>query len=131
MRAALKRARINREDIAYVNAHAPGTLGGDDMEARGMAQTFAPGKEGPLVSSTKSVHGHQLGSTGATELALTLRMLTEGVVPATLNCHDLDEAVVCDVVIEEHREFTGTYGMSNSFGFGGHNAVAIVKKLDD
>jgi 3-oxoacyl-[acyl-carrier-protein] synthase II len=128
MKAALKSARLNPEQISYVNAHAPGTPGGDDMEARGMSQVFAQGTEGPLVSSTKSVHGHQLGATGATELALTLRMLTEGVVPATLNCHELDEIVTCDVVHEEHREFEGEYGMSNSFGFGGHNAVLIVRK---
>jgi 3-oxoacyl-[acyl-carrier-protein] synthase II len=128
MKAALKRARLNPEDIAYVNAHAPGTPGGDDMEARGLEQVFAPGASGPLVSATKSIHGHQLGATGATELALTARMLHEGVVPPTLNCHDLDEAIVNDVVIEQPREFTGDYGMSNSFGFGGHNAVLIVKK---
>ncbi|NPV47222.1 MAG: hypothetical protein HPY69_09705, partial [Armatimonadetes bacterium] len=83
---------------------------------------------GPLVSSTKSIHGHQLGATGASELALTLKMLVEGVVPPTLNCHEPDEAVVCDVVMDEPREFQGTYGMSNSFGFGGHNAVLVVKK---
>lgn len=131
MRAALKRARLNPEDIAYVNAHAPGTPGGDDMEARGLGQVFRHGAEGPLVSSTKSIHGHQLGATGATELALTLRMLQAGVVAPTLNCHELDEAVVNDVVIDQPREFSGSYGMSNSFGFGGHNAVLIVKKFED
>ncbi len=131
MKAALKRARLNPEDIAYVNAHAPGTPGGDDMEARGLGLVFAHGSEGPLVSSTKSVHGHQLGATGATELALTALMLQEGVVPPTLNCHDLDDAVVNDVVREEPREFSGRYGMSNSFGFGGHNAVLIVAKAEN
>jgi len=130
MKAAPKRGQLNPEDIAYVNAHAPGTPGGDDMEARALGQVFAHGNEGPLVSSTKSVHGHQLGATGATEIALTLRILQEGVVPPTLNCHDLDEAVVSDVVIEQPREFKGRYGMSNSFGFGGHNAVLIVKTVD-
>lgn len=128
MKAALKRAGLAPEDIAYINAHAPGTPGGDDMEARALTQVFKSGSEGPLVSSTKSVHGHQLGATGATELALTLRMLVEGVVPPTLNCHELDDAVQHDVVIEQPREFTGEYGMSNSFGFGGHNAVLVVKK---
>lgn len=131
MRAALKRAKLGPEDIAYVNAHAPGTPGGDDMEARGLAQVFAPGKDGPLVSSTKSVHGHQLGATGATEMALSLRMLQEGVVPPTLNCHEPDEAVMCDVVMNEPREFNGSYAMSNSFGFGGHNAVLIGRKFED
>jgi 3-oxoacyl-[acyl-carrier-protein] synthase II len=131
MKAALKHAQLAPEDIAYINAHAPGTPGGDDMEAHGLGQVFAPGADGPLVSSTKSVHGHQLGATGATELALTLRMLHEGVVPPTLNCHDLDEAVVSDVVIEQPREFKGRYGMSNSFGFGGHNAVLIVSTFEE
>jgi 3-oxoacyl-[acyl-carrier-protein] synthase II len=131
MGAALKRAGLAAEEIAYVNAHAPGTPGGDDMEARALGALFGPGAAGPLVSSTKSIHGHQLGATGATELGLTLRMLVEGVVPPTVNTHDLDEAVISDVVIEQPREFEGTYGMSNSFGFGGHNAVLIVKKPTD
>jgi 3-oxoacyl-[acyl-carrier-protein] synthase II len=131
MKAALRNAGLTPEDICYVNAHAPGTPNGDDMEARGLTQVFAPGAQGPVVSSTKSVHGHQLGATGATELALTLRMLTEGVVPPTLNCHDLDDAVECDVVMEQPREIKGDYGMSNSFGFGGHNAVLIVKRFTD
>ncbi|MEN6641099.1 MAG: beta-ketoacyl-ACP synthase II [Armatimonadia bacterium] len=131
MKAALKHAKLNAEDVAYVNAHAPGTSNGDDMEARALTQVFAPGSDGPLVSSTKSIHGHQLGATGATELALTLRMLQEGVVPATLNCNDPDDSVGSDVVIGEHREFKGKAGMSNSFGFGGHNAVLIVKLMED
>jgi 3-oxoacyl-[acyl-carrier-protein] synthase II len=131
MKAALRSAGIQAEDICYVNAHAPGTPNGDDMEANGLAQVFAPGAEGPAVSSTKSIHGHQLGATGATELALTLQMLNEGVVPPTLNCHEPDDAVVCDVVMDEPREIRGDYGMSNSFGFGGHNAVLIVKRFTD
>lgn len=131
IKAALKHARLNPEDIAYVNAHAPGTPGGDDMEARALAQIFPPAPEGPLVSSTKSIHGHQLGATGATELALTIRMLQEGVVPPTLNCYDVDEAVVHEVVREEPREFHGSYAVSNSFGFGGHNAVLIVRRFED
>lgn len=129
MKAALKHARLNPEQIAYVNAHAPGTPGGDEMEARGMAQVFRSGAEGPLVTSTKSIHGHQLGATGATELALSLRILHEGVVPPTLNCHELDDGVAIDVVMEQPREFSGEYAMSNSFGFGGHNAVLIVRKI--
>ncbi len=58
-------------------------------------------------------------------------MLNEGVVPPTLNCHEPDYAVVCDVVMDEPREIRGDYGMSNSFGFGGHNAVLIVKRFTD
>jgi 3-oxoacyl-(acyl-carrier-protein) synthase len=98
------------------------------MEARALAAVFGPAPGGPLVNATKSVHGHQLGATGATELALTLWALREGVVPPTLNCDDPDEVVVSDLVRGEPREFEGVYGMSNSFGFGGHNAVLIVKK---
>lgn len=128
MKAALKRAGIGPEDISYVNAHAPGTPNGDDMEARGLGLVFRPGLDGPAVSSTKSVHGHQLGATGATELALTLKVLQEGVVPPTVNCHDVDDSVVSNVIHDEPFAISGDYGMSNSFGFGGHNAVLIVKK---
>ena len=129
MKAALKRARIGADDICYVNAHAPGTTNGDDMEARALDLVFKPGLQGPAVSSTKSVHGHQLGATGATEIALTLKCLTEGVVPPTLNCDEPDDSVVSHVVHGQPFEITGEYGMSNSFGFGGHNAVLIVKKF--
>lgn len=131
MKAALKSAHLDPEAIAYVNAHAPGTPGGDDMEARGMAQVFQPGEAGPLVSSTKSIHGHQLGATGATELGLSICMLNEGVVPPTLNCHELEDDMTINVVKEEPRELKGEYAMSNSFGFGGHNAVLIIRKFMD
>lgn len=129
MKAALKRAEIGADDICYVNAHAPGTPNGDNMEARALGQLFRHGLEGPAVSSTKSIHGHQLGATGATEIALTLKCLLEGVVPPTLNCSDPDESVVNHVVKGEPFAISGEYGMSNSFGFGGHNAVLIVRKF--
>jgi 3-oxoacyl-[acyl-carrier-protein] synthase II len=131
MNAALKRAGITADDICYVNAHAPGTQNGDDMEARALGQVFKHGLEGPAVSSTKSVHGHQLGATGATELALTLKCLVEGIVPPTLNCNEMDDTVVSNVICGQPFEITGEYGMSNSFGFGGHNAVGIVKKYTE
>jgi 3-oxoacyl-[acyl-carrier-protein] synthase II len=131
MQQALKLAGMTADDIVYVNAHAPGTPNGDDMEARALGQVFAHGTAGPAVTSTKSIHGHQLGATGATELALTLRILQEGVVPPTLNCDDLDEAVVNHVVRGQAYEIAPGAGMSNSFGFGGHNAVLIVKLFED
>ena len=129
MRRALADAEIESGDVAYINAHAPGTPAGDDAEANAIGKVFAHGADGPLVSSTKSIHGHMLGATGACELALALRMLNEGVVPATLNLDDPIDDMVNDVVMGEHREFSGEYAMSNSFGFGGHNAVLVLKRF--
>jgi 3-oxoacyl-[acyl-carrier-protein] synthase II len=129
MRAALQEAGIAPDEVDYVNAHAPGTPGGDDMETRALQQIYT-GEYSPAVSSTKSIHGHQLGSTGGTELALSIRMMHEGIIPLTLNCRDLDDDIRVDVVRGEHREMRVDTIMNNSFGFGGHNAVVLARKYE-
>ena len=124
MKAALKDARLEPGDIDYINAHAPGTPDGDAMEARALMALY--GGSTPPISSTKANHGHQLGATGATELMMSLMMAQNSYVPPTLNCDNLDDFNTCDIVRGDGREMPIKYVMSNSFGFGGHNAVLIA-----
>ncbi len=127
MQAALDDAGLNPEDIDYINAHAPGTPAGDVCEAASIAAVFGDHAADIPVSSTKPVHGHMLGATGPTELALCIKAMDEGVIPHTLNCDD-PEPTDIDIVREEPREADIEVAMSNSFGFGGHNISLIVRK---
>ncbi len=124
MKAALKDARLEPQDIGYINAHAPGTPDGDAMEARALMTLY--GGNTPPVSSTKANHGHKLGATGATELALSLMMAQNSYIPPTLNCDNPEDFNTCDIVRGDGRETPIRNVMSNSFGFGGHNAVLIA-----
>lgn len=126
--AALAMANLNADDIDYVNLHAPGTPGGDAMEAAAVMSIY--GSDTPALSSTKANHGHQLGATGATELVLSLIMAENGYIPPTLNCEELDEGVDIDMVRGSGREMPMKTVMSNSFGFGGHNAVLIASRAN-
>jgi 3-oxoacyl-[acyl-carrier-protein] synthase II len=130
MQTAIREAELSVTEIDYVNAHAPGTPGGDDMEARALQLLYEGKDYSPMVSSTKSVHGHMLGATGAMELALSIKMMHEGLVPLTLNCHEPDEDIWIDVVRDEHRSARIDTIMSNSFGFGGHNAVVVARRYE-
>ncbi len=125
MQAALDEAQLAPGDIDYVNAHAPGTVGGDAMEAKALQGMFG---DSVPVSATKPVHGHQLGATGASELVVCLLAIREGLIPYTLNCDNPDEefADSLDIVRGQPRPAPIKVAMSNSFGFGGHNAVLIV-----
>ena len=130
MRAALKDAGMAATDIQYVNAHAPGTPGGDDMEAKAIARLW-DGLPAPAVSSTKPVHGHQLGATGATEIVLCMLAIRDNVAPHTLNCDNPDDDITIDIVRGAPRQMPIEAAMSNSFGFGGHNAVLIARRYSD
>lgn len=125
MQAALANARLTPADIHYINAHAPGTVEGDAMEARALADLF--GDTVP-VSATKPIHGHQLGATGASELVVCLLAMRAGLIPPTLNCDhpDDDFADSIDIVQRQPRAGEVKVAMSNSFGFGGHNVSLIV-----
>ncbi len=128
MEAALDDAGLQPADIDYVNAHAPGTPDGDAMEAEALAATFP---DGVPVSSTKPIHAHQLGATSATELVVCLLAIRNGLIPHTVNCDNLDESIPqhLDIVRGEPRTTNVDVAMSNSFGFGGHNAVLIVSRF--
>jgi 3-oxoacyl-[acyl-carrier-protein] synthase II len=130
MRAALADAGEDLQAVGYINAHAPGTQAGDDIEAKAIRLLFGDQADVTPVSSTKPVHGHQLGATGATELAVCLRTLETGLIPASLNSVNIDPACRVNVVQGEPLAADVRVAMSNSFGFGGHNAVLVARRFE-
>lgn len=129
MNAALDDAGVEPSEVDYINAHGPGTPAGDACEARAIANVFGDRVGDVCVSSTKPVHGHMLGATGPTELALCVKTIHEGIIPHTLNCDDPEPADL-DIVRDEPRERKVEVAMSNSFGFGGHNITLIIRRFD-
>jgi 3-oxoacyl-[acyl-carrier-protein] synthase II len=130
MRAALADAGLATRDVGYINAHAPGTVAGDDVEAKAIRLLFGDHADVVPVSSTKPVHGHQLGATGATEFAVCCMAMREGLIPASLNSVNLDPACDVNVVQGEPLKADVRVTMSNSFGFGGHNAVLVGRRVE-
>lgn len=130
MEMALKHAELNPEDVGYVNAHGTSTPQGDICETKAMKKAFGSyAKDGLLVSSTKSMTGHLLGAAGGIEIAACIMAIQEGVVPPTINLEDQDPECDLDYVANEAREVNVTAALSNSFGFGGHNASLLIKKF--
>lgn len=127
MRAALADAGLMPTDIHAINAHGTGTVVGDSAEAASIARVFGTGADAPWVSSTKPLHGHTLGASGAIELAACIAALQRGQMPATANLEDLDETLPVHRVAAAPRELpAGATLMSNSFAFGGSNACLVV-----
>jgi 3-oxoacyl-[acyl-carrier-protein] synthase II len=132
MATALRHARLNPSDIHYLNAHATSTGLGDISETNSIKLAFGEyAKSGLLVSSTKSMTGHLLGAAGGVELAASILAMQHGVVPPTINLDNPDPACDLDYVPNVARQATIHAAMSNSFGFGGHNATVVVKRFVD
>jgi nodulation protein E len=125
MSIALRDAKLNADDIGYINAHGTGTRANDATETAAIHAVF--GNDAPPVSSTKSLHGHAMGASGAIEIASSLLALRDGFLPPTINLDAPDPACDLDYVPNEAREARVTAFLSNSFGFGGMNAVVAVK----
>lgn len=124
LREALVDADVAASDVAFVNAHATGTPQGDAVEARLIADVFGPAA---AVTSTKGVTGHMLGATGAVEAAFTVLSVEQGVVPPTANCSEPGGDIAeIDIVRGAARRAPVPVAVSNSFGFGGHNAVVVL-----
>lgn len=126
IRAALSDAELTPEDIDYVNAHGTGTVANDVTEAAALARVFGDRLTTLPVSSTKPIHGHALGAAGALELVIAVMAMRTGIVPPTINCDEPDPACAIDMVREGARHVPIRAAMSNSFAFGGINAVLIV-----
>jgi beta-ketoacyl-acyl-carrier-protein synthase II len=122
IRAALENAGASPADVDHVNAHGTSTPLNDLVEALVLAEMFP---DGPLVTSTKGVTGHLLGAAGAVETAFTALSVERGVVPATSNLHELDPRMSIDVAAVTTQHKVGL-ALSNSFGFGGQNAVLAI-----
>jgi len=125
--AALRDAGLPPEAIGYINAHGTGTLGNDATETRAIRQVFGGHAERLAVSSTKSLHGHALGAAGALEAVATLMALREGVIPPTANFTERDPECDLDVVPNASRALRVECALSNSFAFGGLNAVLAFR----
>jgi 3-oxoacyl-[acyl-carrier-protein] synthase II len=126
MQASLEQAQLDPGDIAYINAHGTSTEVGDVAETRAIKAVF--GSDAPPVSSTKSMTGHLLGGAGALEAVLTMKAMRHGVAPPTINLENQDPECDLDYVPNEARDADIGAAMSNSFGFGGHNATLIFKR---
>jgi 3-oxoacyl-[acyl-carrier-protein] synthase II len=129
MELALADAHIDRSEVGYINAHGTSTSLGDQAETIGIKRVFGPHAYKLCVSSTKSQLGHLLGASGGVELVITVLALLRGVIPPTINLDHPDPHCDLDYVPNVAREKRFTVGMSNSFGFGGHNASLIDGQL--
>jgi nodulation protein E len=129
MRSALSDSQVDPDAIDYINAHGTGTLANDATETEAIRSVFGEHAGKLLVSSTKSMHGHALGAAGALEAAATLGALQSGLIPPTANFTTPDPACDLDVVPNTPRAVQIEYAGSNSFAFGGLNAVLIFRKL--
>jgi 3-oxoacyl-[acyl-carrier-protein] synthase II len=130
MNMALGHAKMNPTEVSYVNAHATSTPVGDVCEVQAIKRTFGDyAKNGLLVSATKSMTGHLLGAAGGIELAASILSIRDQVIPPTINVDNQDPECDLDVVPNVAREAKVNSALSNSFGFGGHNAALLVRKL--
>ena len=132
MEFALKDAGMKPEEIDYINPHGTSTGLGDIAESQAIAQIFGDKEQNPnlLVSSTKSMHGHMLGATGAVEAIVCIKRITDGKVPPTINLDNQDEHVAnLDYVPHKARDKKVHAALSNSFGFGGHNTSLVFKEV--
>lgn len=128
MRWALQDAGLGPEHVEYVNAHGTGTIANDVTETEAIRGVFRSHADQLLISSTKSMHGHTLGAAGALEAIATALALEHGVVPPTANFLGADPACDLDVVPNEPRHKAIEVAISNSFAFGGLNAVIVMRK---
>ena len=127
MRKALEQAGVKASEIDYVNAHATSTPVGDANEARAIFEVF--GENGPLVSSTKSMTGHECWMAGASEVVYSVLMMQNSFVAPNINITELDEdAKKLNLVKETVNKKIDVF-LSNSFGFGGTNSALVVKKI--
>jgi len=129
MSVALADARINPDEIDYINAHGTATQVGDPAETKGIKTVFGDRAERLPISSTKSVTGHLLGATGAMEVIACMCAIRDGVIPPTINLDHPDPECDLDYVPHTAREAKIETALTNSFGFGGHNATLVLRSL--
>lgn len=127
---ALKHAKLNPENVQYLNAHATSTGLGDIAESKAIKRAFGSHADnGLMVSSTKSMTGHMLGAAGGIELIASVMAIKDGVIPPTINVDHQDPECDLDVVPNTAREVKVEHAVSNSFGFGGHNATLVASRF--
>ena len=126
---ALRDAQIDRSEVGYINAHGTGTAANDKTECAAVAEVFGPHADQLMMSSTKSMHGHLIGGTGAVELLACLMALREGIIAPTINYQETDPECAFDVVPNVARDAKVDVALSNAFAFGGLNAVIALRSV--
>jgi 3-oxoacyl-[acyl-carrier-protein] synthase II len=129
MQNTLKRAGVNVDEVDYINAHGTSTPVGDIAETDAIKTVFGAQAKTTPVSSTKSMTGHLLGAAGAAELIVCIKAIEDNIIPPTINLDHPDPACDLDYVPHKARECKVDIAMSNSFGFGGHNATLLVRRF--
>ena len=125
---AMADARISPDQVGYINAHGTGTAANDKTESAAVADVFGAHADKLLMSSTKSMHGHLIGGTGAVELLACIMALRDGIIAPTIGYEEPDPECALDVVPNEAREANVEVALSNAFAFGGLNAVLALRK---
>lgn len=129
IKGALVDAKLNAEDVGYINAHGTGTAANDKTECAAVADVFGKYADSLMISSTKSMHGHLIGGTGAVELLACIMALKEGVIAPTVGYEEPDPECALDVVPNVAREAKVDAVLSNAFAFGGMNAVLALRSV--
>ena len=131
MRAALQDAGMGPEDVQYINAHGTSTPYNDRTESVAVKTVMGEKARNVMLASTKSMTGHLLGAAGALEAAVSTLVITRGIVPPTINYENPDPECNLDYVPNTARRKDVRVAISNGFGFGGHNAVVVLKKYEE
>ena len=131
MRRALQKAGLRPDQVDYINAHGTSTPYNDSTETQAIKTCFGEHAYRLAISSTKSMMGHTLGAAGAVEAVISIMTILTGIIPPTINLHHPDPACDLDYVPNEARQATVNVAMSNSMGFGGHNACLIFKRYEE
>ena len=131
MKWALEDAGLNPHDVDYLNPHATSTPVGDESEMKAVSRFFGPHKEKLLISATKSATGHLLGGAGAIESIICIKVIETGMIPATINTKEIDPALPSglNIITGQAIKKNVRVALSNTFGFGGHNASAAFVKV--
>ncbi|MGE8204666.1 beta-ketoacyl-ACP synthase II [Heyndrickxia sp. NPDC080065] len=130
MKSAINDASISTEDVNVISAHATSTLPGDISETLAIKNLFGPLAHSIPVTANKSMTGHLLGASGGVEAIALIKSIQNGIIPPTINLEQPDQLCDLDYVPDAARQANLKIGLSNSFGFGGHNAVIVLKKYE-
>ena len=130
MRMALEDAKLLPQDVSYINAHGTSTVLNDKVETIAIKDVFGNYAKKVAISSTKSMTGHLLGAAGGVECAVCALAIKNGIVPPTINYETPDPECDLDYVPNHARQIKVKVAMTNSLGFGGHNATLVLKRID-
>ena len=129
IKGALNDAKLNSEEVQYINAHGTGTAANDKTECAAVADVFGRHADNLMISSTKSMHGHVIGGTGAIELLACIMAVRDGIVAPTIGYEEADPECALDIVPNQSREAKVDVALSNAFAFGGLNAVLAIRSV--